>query len=120
MKPVQFVDLQWNVNYESRDEFLQKFYCPIKLSEDTNQQYKKNVYLVVADELGIPYYWEIGKLINKLTGGKLQSKVYKPKIMINKIGDALKRQNFLLNNEEEIDDLKKHLEKAIEESGYLA
>ena len=92
MKPVQFVELQWNVKYEDRDDFLRSFYVPIKLETEANPQYKKNVYIIVADELGIPYYWEIGKIINKLTGGKLQSKIYKPKIMIEKISEALERR----------------------------
>ena len=120
MKPVQFVDLQWNVNYEDRDDFMRNFYSPIKLETESNPQYKKNVYIVVADELGIPYYWEIGKLINKLTGGKLQSKIYKPKVMIGKISEALERRELFLNDEGEIEGLKKHLEKAIGDTGYLA
>lgn len=120
MKPVQFVDLQWNVNYEDRDDFMRNFYSPIKLEIEANPQYKKNVYIIVADELGIPYYWEIGKIINKLTGGKLQSKIYKPKIMIEKISEALERRELFLNDEGEIEGLKKHLEKAIYATGYLA
>ena len=120
MKPVQFVDLQWNVNYENRDDFMQKFYCPVKLEVEANPKYKKNVYLIVADEIGKPYYWEIGKIINKLTGGKLQSKIYKPKVMIENIGEALARRQFSINDDGEIEDFTSHLKKAIGEAGYLA
>lgn len=119
MKQVEFAGIEWNVEYACREDFLQKYYLSANTEKQTVEKYKGGpIYIIFADELGIPYHFEASKIINKLTGGKLTSKQYKSQTIHEKISEALARREFLLNVDEKIADFDVHIKKAIAETGY--
>lgn len=120
MKQVEFAGIEWNIEYASREDFLQKYYLAANAEKQTVEKYKGGpIYIIFADELGIPYHFEASKIINKETGGKLRNpKQYDSRKIHATISEAMKRREFFMNPDEKIADYDVHIKKAIAETGY--
>lgn len=113
MRKVQFVSIDRKVNYEDEETLFIRHYSNLKTVRDNNVANKNLLYLVVANEHGIPYAYEIGKLVRKYSSGKTQDPV-----MIERMSESLKEQELLLNSEGKIENLDKILKKVLSNWGY--
>lgn len=113
MQKLEFVRLERKVNYQDENEVYIKFYSGDVLNSAEKGLNKDKLYMILTDAYGIPHAFEIGKKIRKYTSGKVQSPV-----MIERIGEALKIQEFFLDDNGAIENLDKILKKAIAETGY--
>ena len=111
MRKLEFVSLDRKVNYEDGCSLFIRHYSNSKPEKDKNGSNK--LYLVVANEHGIPYAYEIGKLVRKYSSGKTQDPV-----MIQRMSESLKEQELLLNSEGQIENLDKILKKVLANWGY--
>ena len=113
MRRAEFVKLERKVNFDDMNLVYLSHYYKIEPEKDLTGKYKNRLYLIVADVYGIPYAYEISKLMRKYTSGKTQS----PR-MIHYISESLERKEFYINSEGKIEDLDKILKQAVTESGY--
>ena len=111
MRKVQFVSLDRKVDYQNEEALYAKYYLDIQPQKGNSC--KDKLYLVVANEYGIPSAFEIGKLVRKYSSGKTQDPV-----MIVRMSESLKEQELLLNSEGQIENLDTILKKVLANWGY--
>ena len=118
MKRVEIVDIKWDVEYKNQEEFRKQYY--MSTTEERVERYKGGyIYIIFADELGIPYYFEVRQTMKKMTDGKiLNTKQYDSRTIREKIIEEMKRREISLTDEGEIVDLETHIKKAARAAGY--
>lgn len=113
MQRVEFVSLDRKVNYDNAEVLFIRHYSNTKPEKDKTGSNKNRLYLIVANEHGIPYAYEIGKLVRKYSSGKIQDPV-----MIHRMSESIKEQELLLNSEGQIENLDKIIKNALSSWGY--
>ena len=108
MKAVEFLRLERKVDYKEEGALYRSVYFNVKPNPDKN-----SLYLIVADAFGLPYAFEISKLVRKHTSGKTQD----PRMIVN-MTRALQTKEFFIDENGEIDNLDKIIKKVVAEIGY--
>lgn len=112
MRKAEFVMLARKVNFEDQQNVYKMIYFDIEPEKEESGLYKNKLYLVVADVYGVLYTYEIGKLVRKFSSGLSQSPV-----MVRRIEEYLREKEFLLNSEDQIEDLDKILKRTMSDCG---